>query len=76
MSDLFTHAQPSACLSQTEGIKRFLQAGRRITPLEALHRFNCLRLGARISDLRHIHNMPIKTNIKKVGKKYVAEYYL
>lgn len=76
MSNLFTSAQPSECLTQTEGIKRFLQAGRRITPLEALHRFNCLRLGARIWDLRNEHGMDIKKNIKKVGRKYVAEYYI
>ena len=29
-----------------------LQAGKTLTPLEALRRFGCLRLGARVHDLR------------------------
>jgi hypothetical protein len=30
-----------------------LKAGETISPLEALSRFGCLRLGARIHDLKH-----------------------
>lgn len=39
-------------ISQTDQILNYLQAGNVLTPLEALRKFNCLRLGARIYDLR------------------------
>ena len=38
--------------SQSEQILKYLQAGNALTPLEALRKFNCLRLGVRIYDLR------------------------
>ncbi|MGE9659228.1 helix-turn-helix domain-containing protein [Snodgrassella alvi] len=40
--------------SQSEQILKYLQAGNALTPLEALRKFNCLRLGARIYDLRQL----------------------
>lgn len=66
--------------SQEKQILKHLQKGLKINPIWALHKFGCLRLGARIFDLKEKgHN--IRTNIvykelngKKV-KKY-AEYYL
>jgi hypothetical protein len=40
-----------------------------ITPFEALKRYGCMRLGARIFDLRS-KGYPIKTEIAKGSKKY------
>lgn len=45
-----------------------------ITPLEALNAYGCLRLGARISDLRH-DGYNIRTEIAK-GEKNYAIYML
>jgi len=39
--------------SQKEQIKQYLLTGKELTPLEALEKFGCFRLGARIWDLRH-----------------------
>lgn len=38
--------------SQTETVLRYMQEGRKISPLEALNLFGCFRLGARIWDLK------------------------
>ena len=65
------------CNSQTDQILNYLQAGNVLTPLEALRKFNCLRLGARIYDLRQkgyvINSLMIKDD--KSGKRY-ARYSL
>ena len=64
-------------ISQTDQILNYLQAGNVLTPLEALRKFNCLRLGARIYDLRQkgyvINSLMIKDD--KSGKRY-ARYSL
>ena len=39
--------------SQNKQILDYLQSGKSITQLEALQKFKCLRLSARIKDLRH-----------------------
>jgi len=63
--------------SQTDEILNYLQAGNVLTPLEALRKFNCMRLGARIYDLRQkgyvINSLIIKDGIS--GKRY-ARYSL
>lgn len=65
------------CNSQTDQILNYLQAGNVLTSLEALRKFNCLRLGARIYDLRQqgyvINSLMIKDD--KSGKRY-ARYSL
>ena len=65
------------CNSQTDQILNYLQAGNVLTPLEALRKFNCLRLGERIYDLRQqgyvINSLMIKDD--KSGKRY-ARYSL
>ncbi len=38
--------------SQNQQILEYLQAGNSISPMEALHLFNCWALSSRISDLR------------------------
>lgn len=63
--------------SQNEAIREYLEAGHSITPLEALNKFGCFRLGARIADLKkqglQIENRPI--NDPNTGKRY-ANYRL
>lgn len=65
------------CNSQTDQILNYLQAGNVLTPLEALRKFNCLRLGARIYDLRqqgYVINSFMITD-DQTGKRY-ARYRL
>lgn len=53
-----------------------LKNGEKITPLSALEKFGCLRLSARIWDLRH-EGYPIVTkNITTPQGKSIAEYSL
>ena len=64
-------------ISQTDEILNYLQAGNVLTPLEALRKFNCLRLGARIYDLRqqgYVINSFMITD-DQTGKRY-ARYRL
>ena len=43
--------------------------GNEITPMDALNKFGCFRLGARIADLKK-EGYDIKTRIAKGGKNY------
>ena len=63
-------------MSQTELILEALRKGEKLTPLNALNKFNCLRLGARIWDLQQ-KGYCIKREIKKLSNgKHIAEYWL
>lgn len=60
---------------QNKQILEYLQSGKKLTPLEALNLFGCLRLGARIYDLKQKgFNITSKT-VRKNGKTF-AEYEL
>ncbi len=61
---------------QTNVILEHLESGKTLTPLQALHFFGCLRLSARILDLKDAgHN--IKTTMIKLSTgKRVAQYEL
>lgn len=62
-------------MSQELEIQRHLAKGRPLTPLGALKRFGCLRLGARIHELRK--RWPIESRMVDVGQgKRVAEYFI
>ena len=64
-------------MSQTEQIRAHLQQGYSITPLEALDRFGCMRLGARIKELRDA-GMPIEKDMDpdpRTGKRYARYRY-
>lgn len=39
-------------MTQTDKILKFMREGNRITPLDAMREFACMRLGARIYDLK------------------------
>jgi hypothetical protein len=63
--------------SQNQMIGEYLKAGHSITPLEALEKFGCFRLGARIADLKK-QGLDIETEIvndKRTGKHW-AKYKL
>lgn len=59
--------------SQTELIRQHLEEGHAITAIMALNMFNCFRLAARISDLRH-NGMNIITRTVKANGKSFASY--
>jgi hypothetical protein len=61
-------------MSQTKQIANYLNKGRKLTPIDALNKFGCFRLAARISDLRN-DGMNIVTKIIKLdNRKQVAQY--
>lgn len=74
----FDHQQSAGSTSNIESqmiqILKYLKSGRPITQLDAVKRFGCLRLGARIYDLRR-DGHPISTTMARVSKnKKVAVY--
>ena len=61
--------------TQCDYLLDYLERYNSITPLEALNAFNCLRLGARVSDLR-ADGYDIITEINPKGKRYaIYRYY-
>jgi hypothetical protein len=60
-------------------IAKHLRMGRKLTPLQALQLYGCMRLAARVLELKE-KGMKIDTHIKTVrtstGKARVAEYIL
>ncbi|WKT00504.1 helix-turn-helix domain-containing protein [Gallibacterium salpingitidis] len=63
--------------SQNRAILAYLQKGNSVTPLEALNKFRCLRLSARILDLKNqgyqIGDEMVKDAV--TGKRY-KRYWL
>ena len=55
--------------SQLSQIRRHLVERGSITPLDALHLYGCMRLGARIHELRKA-GMRIDTHTPPKGKRY------
>ena len=62
-------------MSQTEAIQEHLLQGGSLTPLDALYKFGCFRLSARIKNLRDA-GMSIETEMITVDRKRVAKYYV
>jgi hypothetical protein len=61
-------------MSQNKQIADYLNTGKKLTPIDALNKFGCFRLAARIADLRN-EGMNIVTNtIKLKNKKQIAQY--
>jgi hypothetical protein len=65
-----THRRPT----QAGKILAYLQAGNRITALEALQQFGCFRLAARIHELRNQGWQIAERMVETGGGKRVAEY--
>lgn len=61
--------------SQNEMIRKYLENGNTITPLEALKRFNCFRLGARIHNLKAM-GLAIHSRLVNSDGKRFSEYSL
>ena len=62
-------------MTQNQQIKSYLEKGKSITPIQALNKFGCFRLAARISDLRN-HGLNIATKIVTKDGKTFASYRL
>ena len=61
--------------SQNARIAKYLQEGNSITPLDALNLFGCLRLGARIADIKERYQFNIISDrVTTPTGKRVASY--
>ena len=59
-------------MSQNKVIRLHLEKGKAITPLEALERYGCFRLAARINDLRD-EGLDIETmTLTRNGRRYAS----
>lgn len=56
--------------TQTDRIQRYLEDFGSITPLDALREFGCMRLGARIWELRNQRGLPISTRDESYRNRY------
>ena len=61
--------------AQSQKILEYMAQGHRISPLEALNKFGCLRLGARIYDLKNEGHNIITEMVSENGKRF-ARYSL
>lgn len=62
-------------MSQASRIFSHLRAGKSITQLQALRKFGCLRLAARITDLKDSGHTITTEMVKQDGKRF-AKYRL
>ena len=63
-------------MSQSDDILKALQRGERLTPLDALTQYNCMRLASRISDLKREGYTIYARTIKTPSGKSVSEYWM
>ena len=66
----------AASKSQTDRILEYMLAGNSITPLEALEKFGCFRLGARIGDIKARGYLVYSEFVTTDSQKKVKKYYL
>ena len=59
--------------TQKQQIRSYLSKGKAITPIDALSKFGCFRLSARIADLRN-EGLNIVTKYVTKGDKTFASY--
>ena len=62
-------------MTQVEAIRAAFLRGEQLTPLEALNRYGCLRLAARVSDLKS-DGLDIRTETVEANGKRFARYRL
>lgn len=62
-------------MSQTDRVLKHLESGKKLTPMQALNRYGCFRLGARIWDLRQ-RGYPIQSEAVKKDGKHFARYFM
>ena len=63
-------------MTQSDMILKALKQGDRITSLDALTRFRCMRLASRISDLKKQGVDIRKKMITTDSQKNIAQYYI
>lgn len=64
-------------MSQTQSILNYLQQGKALTSLEAFDLFKCMRLGARIWDLKQQgHDVKEELVYDKNSKKHYSRYWI
>ena len=61
--------------SQNDLILEALKSGRRLTALDALNEFACMRLSARVHDLR-LAGYPVQSVMIRQATRSVAQYFL
>ncbi|MEY3118834.1 MAG: hypothetical protein RIT30_766 [Bacteroidota bacterium] len=61
-------------MSQNKQIADYLNKGKKLTPIDALNKFGCFRLAARIADLRNNGMNIVTKTIKLENKKQIAQY--
>jgi hypothetical protein len=61
-------------MSQNKQIADYLNKGKKLTPIDALNKFGCFRLAARIADLRNEGMNIVTRTIKLDNKKQIAQY--
>lgn len=67
----------SRTTSQRDMILEALQAGEHLTAIDALSRFGCFRLGARIWEIRKELGYDVRTKLVETpGGAHVAEYWI
>lgn len=64
------------CVSQRKRILAHLNKGKHLTQLDALYRFGCMRLAARVCELRDQGVKIQMQMIKTPTSKFVADYYI
>lgn len=62
--------------SQTVRILEWMLEGNSITPLEALEKFQCFRLGARIADIKAKGYLVYSEFVTTPSQKKVKQYHL
>ena len=62
-------------MSQTSQILKHLKSGKKLTAIQALEKFGCFRLAARIGEIKEIGVDVKKHTIEKNGKRF-AQYYI
>ena len=62
--------------SQCTQILHDLIAGKRITPIDALEKYGCFRLSARISELKEVGWKIEKETVTLSNGKRIARYYM
>ena len=62
--------------SQTDRILEYMLEGHAITPLEALNRFGCSRLAARVADIKAKGYLVYAEFVTTVSGKRIKRYYL
>lgn len=72
--DMNINDNPTSSASQCAQIKAWLLAGNKLTSLDALNMFKCMRLASRIHDLREKGLDIRKERIQVASGKYVAQY--